>query len=59
MKKLLVPVGLAVTLSLIVLSLIAPVNGSVAQPGQASSFLVADGGGTPPFPPPPPPPGNS
>jgi hypothetical protein len=56
MKKILIPVGLAVTVGLIVLSLLAPVNRNVAQAGQSGQFLVADGPGTPPFPPPPPPP---
>lgn len=56
MKKYFVTFGLALSVTLIVLSLLVPVNHSVALPGHTGAMLVADGTPIPPVPPPPPPP---
>jgi len=58
MKKLSVVLGVAVSVTLIVLSLLVPVNTSVSQAFD-KPIQIADGTPMPPVPPPPPPPSGS
>jgi hypothetical protein len=58
MKKLSVVLGVAASVSLIVLSLLIPVNTSLPQPFN-KPVQIADGTPMPPVPPPPPPPKTS
>ena len=58
MKKLSLVFGVVASVSLIVLSLLIPVNTSVLQPFD-KPVLIADGTPIPPVPPPPPPPKTS
>jgi hypothetical protein len=58
MKKLSVVLGVAASVSLIVLSLLVPVNRSVSPPSDRT-LQIADGTPMPPIPPPPPPPSGS
>jgi hypothetical protein len=58
MKKLSLVLGVAASVSLIVLALLVPVNTSVPQPFDKPA-LIADGTPVPPVPPPPPPPKTS
>jgi hypothetical protein len=53
MKKISVTLAIAFSVSLIVLSLILPVNYSLARVSHDHAILVADGAGLPPTPPPP------
>jgi hypothetical protein len=55
MKKSSVTFGVTLTVSLIVISLLVPVNHSVCQISPNNAILVADGSPLPPVPPPPPP----
>jgi hypothetical protein len=57
MKKLTVVLGVAASVSLIVLSLLVPVNRSASQ--HLDGTQIADGTPMPPMPPPPPPPSGS
>ena len=59
MKKRLLGLSIALSVSLILLFLVAPVNHSSLAPTLNSPVLVADGNPGPPLPPPPPPGGNS
>ena len=54
MKEITVTLAIAASVSLIVLSLILPVNNSISRPAHTNATLVADGAGLPPTPPPPP-----
>ena len=56
MKKLFSCLGIASSVSLIVLSLLFPVNSCLAWIHTGNAVFVADGNPLPPFPPPPPPP---
>jgi len=56
MKKILVTLGVILSASLIVVSLLVPVNYSAARLNHNTVNLIADGAGLPPAPPPPPPP---
>jgi hypothetical protein len=58
MKKLSVVLGVAASVSLILLSLLVPVNRSVSQ-HLDGTLQIADGTPMPPLPPPPPPPSGS
>lgn len=55
MRKHLITFGLALSVSLILLSLLVPVNHSILLPSHAGAKVVADGTPIPPVPPPPPP----
>jgi len=58
MKKSSITFGVTLALSLIVISLLVPVNHSVSQISPNNAILVADGSPLPPTPPPPPTKGN-
>jgi len=58
MKKLSVVLGVTASISLILLSLLVPVNRSVS-PSLDRTLQIADGTPMPPIPPPPPPPSTS
>jgi hypothetical protein len=58
MKKPFVTLGVTLSASLIVISLLFPVNHSVYQASPNNAFLIADGSPLPPTPPPPPTKGN-
>ena len=58
MKKSSVTLGVALSASLIVISLLVPVNHSVSQISPNNAVLIADGSPLPPTPPPPPTKGN-
>jgi hypothetical protein len=55
MKKPFFTLGVTLPVSLIVISLLLPVNHSVYQASPSNAFLIADGSPLPPTPPPPPP----
>lgn len=59
MKKHFVTLVVAVSVTLMILSLAIPVNHVVQLPGDNGVVLVADGVPGPPVPPPPPPPSQS
>lgn len=59
MRKISVTLGVALSVSLIVLSLALPVNHSITPLNHGNANLIADGSPLPPVPPPPPPGSNS
>jgi len=59
MKKSSVTLGVSLSVSLIVVSLLLPVNHSLCQISSDKDILTADGSSLPPIPPPPPPPGKN